>query len=313
MGTLPQPRISLVSVSPSTRRPYRQPRLVGSSASSPSKRVTSPSPNSAFRGLWTIIHLARERPTLYFAWPTWQKKAGRADALDWFLQVTFRYPGTPEAELARFRVARLQTATGELDLACENFKAVKENPKAAIEVRAEAAALEGMAHLQKWYKTRDEAELEAAITTLESVQQQFPKETKGVAWSRFRLGLFYIHEGRNVQNERLRNNPARGREILEDAIRNLPHNYFTWWMKAELATGYLPEKRYADVVAQCKSLLSEQPPASWKAYIMYILGDCQIRLGSKDEGMATLRQLVKELPKSQWADVARGRLRSLAE
>lgn len=240
-------------------------------------------------------------------------KEKRPDALQRFLDVTLRYPDSAVAQMAKSRAARLQTRGLDLDAAAGNFKAAKDSPKGNIEVKAEAAALEGMTYLQKYYKTGDEGILAKGITTLQSVQEQFPKSTKGVAWSRFRLGIFYIHEGRKVKDERYKNDAVRGRQILQDAVANLPFNYFTWWMKAEVVASYIAEGADDQVVAECRRVLAENPPASWDEYITYLLGSAQIRLGQTEAGVTTFQQLVGKYPAGEWADAASSRLKTLAE
>lgn len=241
------------------------------------------------------------------------RKQNRPDALLRFLDVVIRYPDSSEAKLARYRAARLQGRDLDFDTSVQNFATVKDDPAADVKLRAEAATLEGMTYLDKFYKTGDEADLAKGIAALEGVQQHFPKDTKGVAWSRFRLGIYYAHEGRSVKDEKLRNNPARGREILQDAIKNLPFNYFTWWMKAEVAGSYVAEGRNDQVVAECESILAENPPDSWSQYLMYLLGSAQMDVGQKSEGIATFNQLMETYPRGEWAEAAGSRIKTLSE
>lgn len=239
------------------------------------------------------------------------KKLGRKDDAERFLAVTVRYPDTPEAALAKYRIGRIYTRTRDFDEAIAFFRAAKDSPRGSVEVRAEAAALEGITLLQKWYKTGDLTVLETAITSLEDVEKQFPKETKGVAWSRFRLGTYYLHSGLNLKDKRYGNDPARAREILQQAIRTLPDNYFTWWMKEEVACSYIREGKYEEAVKECRAVLSQNPPASWADYLLYLMGDCQVRLGQKAEAVASFEELIERFPKTDWADAARGRLKNM--
>lgn len=227
-------------------------------------------------------------------------KGKRPDTYNAFLEVTRRYPDTSEAQLAKFRLARLQVGQEDLDQALGNFAAVKDNSKTASAVKAEAAVLGAIAQVQKWYKTADIAFLEKAMTDLEGVEKDYPLETKQVAWSRIRLAQWYIYQGKNVGDDRFRNNPAKGRQILEDALRTLPENYFTWWMMAEVTASYITEKRFADVVTECQGILAKKPPASWEVYILYVMADSQARIGQTTEALATYTSLAKKYPKNDW-------------
>lgn len=260
---------------------------------------THPSHYKAPDSLLRIAYLAR--------------KQNRPDALQRFLDVALRYPNTPEGKLARYRAGRLQGGGSDFEASVQSFAAVKDDASAGVKLRAEAATLEGMTYLDKFYETGDETDLAKGIAALEAVQDRFPKDTKGVAWSRFRLGIYYAHEGRGVKDEKLRNNPTKGREILQDAIKNLPFNYFTWWMKAEVAGSYVAEGLNDQVAAECESILAENPPDSWAQYLMYLLGTAQIGTGRNAEAIATFDQLMEKYPKSEWSEAAEVRVKALLE
>lgn len=240
-------------------------------------------------------------------------KAKRPDTYNAFLEVTRRYPDTPEAQLAKFRLARLQVGQLDLDQALGNFAAVKDNMKTALAVKAESVVLAGTAQFQKWYKSADIAELEKAFALLESVQKEYPTEIKQVAWSRIRLAQWYIYQGKDLGDDRFHNDPAKGRQILQDALRTLPENYFTWWMMAEVTASYISEKRFAEVVTECQSILAKNPPASWEVYILYVMGDSQARIGKKAEALSTYNLLAQKYPKNDWGKEAKVRAGEMME
>jgi hypothetical protein len=100
---------------------------------------THPSHYKAPDSLLRIAYLAR--------------KMNRPDALQRFLDVAIRYPNTKEAKLARYRAGRLQGGGSDFEASVQSFATVKDDPAAGMKLRAEAATLEGMTYLDKFYKT----------------------------------------------------------------------------------------------------------------------------------------------------------------
>ena len=219
------------------------------------------------------------------------------------------YPKTGAARAARLMMAGFSNNRGERDKAAALAEEVLKDPDAPPSDKAAATVHEATAHLAIWRVRGDSAHLSQGITMLDGVMKSFPDCTKQVAQSRLLLAKYFIHTKRPVNDDSLSGSPAKGRQILQDALKNLPVNYHTWAMKVEIASSYLAERRYGDVVSECKALLAENPPMSWKTYLTYLMGDCQIRAGDKDSGISTLRQLASSYPQDDWGKQAVLRLK----
>jgi TolA-binding protein len=84
-------------------------------------------------------------------------------------------------------------------------------------------------------------------------------------------------------------------------------------MKAEVAGSYVAEGLNDQVVAECESILAENPPDSWAQYLMYLLGSAQIGMGRNAEAVLTFDRLMEKYPKGEWSEAAEVRVKALLE
>lgn len=232
-----------------------------------------------------------------------KKKPHEAERL--FKEVTTRFPNTQLAKTATVELAGFYNNRHEYDQAIVLAKSVREDAEATPGLKAGATLQEAEGHLQMWRCRGNVDDLTAGVALLEEVPTKFPTKVKEVSKSQIRLACYYISPGRQSEDEYYRRNPAKARSIMENALATLPVNYCTWWMRSEILASYVAENRLQDALSECTSMLSDNPPTSWKTYFLYMKGDLYLRLDQTQEGIATLRQLVSDYPDDHWATAAR--------
>ncbi len=222
--------------------------------------------------------------------------------------VTVRYPKSPQARVAKLRLAEFYNNRREYGQAIALAQAVREDSAAPEDIKASAAIREAEGRLGMWRCRGGAENLQRGVALLEEVPRKYPGLAKQVGVSQIQLAMYYINSRKEVPNDYYRHDPAKARAILQDALATQPHSECLWWMRSEIVTSYTAEKRWQEALAECTSALADGPPLSWRSYFLFTKGDLQLRLDQTQEATATLQQLITDHPASDWAKLATKRL-----
>lgn len=133
-----------------------------------------------------------------------------------------------------------------------------------------------------------------AITKLQQLIAECPNSTFAVE-AKARIANITLYGLKEI-------NTARA--LLEDFIAKNPNYDGIIFVKDDLASTYYLERKYSEAAKLYKEAIEAPDNANWREYLMYMVGDCYMRLNDTANAKKEWDKLKLQYPNSNWTALA---------
>jgi len=229
-------------------------------------------------------------------------KADRPSLIAQYENLLAKYPDRPQADDARFRIAKLwQAGPPDLDKAIRLFSELKSSTKNA-RWQAECMIEIALSHIQRYYRTMDKnpgkenpEDFKTGLQMLADVRLQFPGRAVSICRAETRLARYYM--------ERL-GDQSKAEKMLNTVASEHPKTPGVEEAKYHLAAITKSKGDLDGCISQCRQILKDHPKSGWCDYILYYIGSVYYEKGDRTAATDTFKQVIVQYPNGLWANVA---------